>query len=358
MRALISNVLLISTMGILSVSCSGHKSQIVTKTPEEVIEELSNDISIEYNSSIDRVTIKSATESEPIILLGTRIDGEEISTKNMEDFCSLLGFSLPERVNYHIAKASTVINVKNERVSGDASVTAAGVGTNIAYPALHMRAIENSIGGMLFSHIPKMGAHYLVTPTREEYISYDSENFYTDSTYYNENIAQKSYVNSISCEGTTSVHFDSSGKFQKDQFLMNIFKKQMGEVASSQNSYYDFSIPFLLKKADDSWKFDSYDNGKTVIMEKDAELIALADKGAKEICIQSGMTNVLFYTFEYLTSEKTGNTVYNYTDGGGWAEASAPAKFELRHVKDYAYEGTNDISVEVPGIYLDDVYCY
>ncbi len=358
MRALISNALLISTMGILSASCSGHKSQIVTKTPEEVITELSNDISIEYNSSIDRVTIKSNTESEPIILLGTRIDGEGINAKNMEDFCSLLGFTLPERVSYHVAKASTVINVKNERVSGDASVTAAGVGKNIAYPALHMKAVENSIGGMLFSHIPKMGAHYLVTPTRDEYISYTPENFLSDSTYYDENIAKKSYVDSISCEGTTSVHFDSNGNFQKDQFLMNIFNKQMGEVASSQNSSYDFNIPFLLKKADDSWRFDDYDNGKTVVMEKDAELISLADKGAKEICVQSGMTNVLFYTFEYLTSDKTGNIVYTYSDGGGWTETSAPVKFELRHVKDYAYEGTNDISVEVPGIYLDDVYCY
>ena len=209
----------------LLASCAtrNHKLTLVSASPDEVIEQLNSSITIDYNENIDRVTISSNDPEKPISLMGTRLNGEKVTQSSASALCSLLGFTFPEKANFGGDKYPVKIKVSTEKLSGNSTVTTSGMGKNINYPALHIDAKESPFSSLMFTHIPEIGAHDLLNPTIEDHrIAFGEDPQYSYYSDYNENILKKKYLDTISCEGTTYIHFDDEGKFNKDNFLLKL----------------------------------------------------------------------------------------------------------------------------------------
>lgn len=302
---------------------------------------------------MDKVTIKSANADEPLTLLSVRLDAEDLSQEKVQRLCSMLGFLNPEKSFYQSVKSKYFIEVSTE-ITGDSDGTN-GLGKKMIIPALHINAVETEFSSLFFTHIPKMGSHYLSTPTRSEFSDENGETYFQE---YEEKIETKSYISEISCYGITDIHRDNDGNLNKENFLEGIFEAQLGKALPETPTPYELDKPFLVKKADNSWEFETYNGGRDLNYKKDKNLIALADQGAKEICIQSGYNSFLFYNFKYLKSNEAPAKVYEFVNGAGWNITSRPTKVELEYEKSESYVGTTKVKVEVPATYLDDVYCY
>ena len=358
------NILPFLTLSTLFIGCSGGSKKLVSQTPEQVISDLNNELSITYESSLDRVTIEAKTsdgESTPITLLGTRINAEEINQDKAASICALLGFLSPERANYSVTKAETDVKLTSTVISGS---TDAEFSKYVRYPVLHMDAILNSYTGLPFVYVPKVGSHYFNIPTFYQYSQDNSGDYMTLYNEYHEAVKYKSYLEKISCEGTSSLHYNNEGQLNTEDFLVDIFKGLSGAEISEQNSPYNMNIPFLVAAAEGNWFIEkentSYglEDSGDIFLKKDKTLLQKAEAGAIEICEQSGYTGLVHYELVYKNSDDINGNVYQYHTQTGWSEGLAPEKAELTAKKKSNYSGEQTKTIEVPSIYLGQVYCF
>jgi len=329
----IKNLIVLAILAIF-VGCSTKVSVVTTNQNQldEAVGILDDaNVTISYNDSNDTVKILAENLNGvplPLTLTGVRIG--EMNLAQAKEMCSILGFTDLNNTNFLTILAST-----NREIKNDGGFSNYPHLKTSKYPVLHVMPALNNIFSAFFDFIPEISSYYFTAPT----------------------VTQKFYLHSLTCAGTTQAHFSNNNSFNKDDFLKGALEGQLATYMQSSNNVYQQSNFFLVKEAQEIWEKEENKSGGARI-KSEINFLSAAKEGAAEICSRSGHNGLLFYSVKYATSKNTPEIIYRYDSANGlWVESTAPSAYKLN----YKYiDEFRDVrhKLEVPSVFLDNIYCF
>ncbi|MBT4789929.1 MAG: hypothetical protein HON90_00030 [Halobacteriovoraceae bacterium] len=281
----------------------------------------SSNISITYKEIDDSVVFES---DQPLSFDGVRFEVD--SNDKASKLCSIMGFYDLNKTQFELINTPTSRRTSNIYARHDSPDDPDIFKTTIV-PVLHGNLVENTMLGSMFDYNVVLSTHYRVK-------------------------SESSYLNSLTCYGTTSSHY-KSGEIIKDEFFHSIFENQLATQITPTTNLYSQSAYFLVASPDQMWSQNNKDT--EVYVDAKINFLSVAENGARKICTDSGYSGLLFYSIRYALHGSVPENIYVYNQamGGLWSEANKPSKVEFHH----RYRNRYD-SIEVPGIYLNNIYCF
>lgn len=344
MKKLLATLSILVSISTL-VSCNKTKIKKITLGQElKSMSGVQTDkyVQMKYDDIRDTITIESynaKNQRVPITFNGVRLGSSVIDNANK--VCDYLGFSRPEDSEMLTMKGSRLRRVdveNNYNYSADLHV-----------PIYHYDFIPSTNASTEFPYKTKMISHYL--NIKGNAVPADLE----------------LYVTQIVCKGTKNMHFNQNGEFDSQNFLENVLEKRLSEYISPANNYYAKPYEFLVADSKEIWKtindlnwsnnrnYAEIAGDDTAIISRDLNYLNIAEKGALDICIMSGYSELLSYTLKFLNTSSVSSKVYTFEESlNYWTESDAPSKNKVK--LDYPMEDKK-AEYEVPSIYLDQVIC-